>query len=766
MATLDDSFELIQQGSITFAVISATLFYFADQIPILKEWGQYLLGSRPESRQRPGMSTLSPDTRVRKVVVRSGTLVDGLVFYYDDGNVEHKIAFGGTGGNENPPFELQQDEYIIQVKGHKGAYVDQIQFVTNLGRVSPVYGGPGGEEFSHSLPGGEAIGGLDVAVSINGWLRSVHRALSVSQVNVMPPEDPWHIQQGGIVKPHSRRVRTRLRLVHLLILAYGSFLMFALHNFVIDVITGPTALDVHSLSSEPQHSFVTIPEQTRAIASSDIFSDGQDTFRWIVFDVNPSHDASQSTATVGVVVKELVARVGEDQVEAADIADQSQPRTGMVRRIDFKNQVLYDLFTEKLEKALDLSRFRWLWSAFENDDSSAGTKQRTERLPYYYVDESFSPMLFFVCVICTISVFAYTAQSEWKQSRGMDNPVINRFRSSWDEQSEGKTLEEIAQEIDEEVLEPSTLVLPWNSSVVAVTKNWLIKTNYLGLDAIAINDAKLVDLRVSGRWIMGELVEMVTLRIESRRSVTQHGHHRGRATYFFDVALPRIQFESLQSSFIDRVNKRQEEQVKQRQDSFIASYYNMLINRVADGITYPKENGSGVECLGACGKTTNVIVQKRCNTCEERHECLCDPSWCHMCLLKWWFTKNRTRIELLSHTEMIEPTWQAQCPTCRIYFCMNDVVPREDFEATMGDEQPNTESSSTVVDEVTEEQTHVKEDDDDLDGTDQDDGQEEDIVNETTPDPSGDSVSEPREQNERRARAAAAAERRRRLTPQ
>ena len=57
---------------------------------------------------------------------------------------------GGRGGTEDT-FLLDTNEWMTEVRGRSGSQLDQVQFFTNLGRVSPVYGGNGGNPFSESL---------------------------------------------------------------------------------------------------------------------------------------------------------------------------------------------------------------------------------------------------------------------------------------------------------------------------------------------------------------------------------------------------------------------------------------------------------------------------------------------------------------------------------------------------------------------------------------------------------------------------------------
>jgi hypothetical protein len=44
-------------------------------------------------------------------------------------------------------FILEDDEWVTEIRGRAGSRIDQVQFFLNSGRVSPVYGGNGGQPF-------------------------------------------------------------------------------------------------------------------------------------------------------------------------------------------------------------------------------------------------------------------------------------------------------------------------------------------------------------------------------------------------------------------------------------------------------------------------------------------------------------------------------------------------------------------------------------------------------------------------------------------
>ena len=113
-----------------------------------------------------------------------------------------------------------------------------------------------------------------------------------------------------------------------------------------------------------------------------------------------------------------------------------------------------------------------------------------------------------------------------------------------------------------------------------------------------------------------------------------------------------------------------EKKLKKKRPTHKTKLFKQNTGRQQEGTVVTSTNDS--ECLGACGHAANVKIVKRCQTCTERTPCLCTPSWCHQCILKWWISQNQTKLEM----ELpIDPRWQARCPTCRAYFCLDDVLP-------------------------------------------------------------------------------------------
>eukprot|EP00957_Ditylum_brightwellii_P002203 169359-Ditylum_brightwellii.AAC.1 len=73
-----------------------------------------------------------PSTKIRKIAIRSGSYIDSIKTYYEYGSGNEIILnHGGNGGYLNT-FELDDDEYITEVRvGKSGLVINAMQFVTN-----------------------------------------------------------------------------------------------------------------------------------------------------------------------------------------------------------------------------------------------------------------------------------------------------------------------------------------------------------------------------------------------------------------------------------------------------------------------------------------------------------------------------------------------------------------------------------------------------------------------------------------------------------
>jgi hypothetical protein len=241
---------------------------------------------------------------------------------------------------------------------------------------------------------------------------------------------------------------------------------------------------------------------------------------------------------------------------------------------------------------------------------------------------------------------------------------------------------QLMREVEEEVANPASMVLSFGEQV-AVTESYIIKASWLKIEFAAILDCKLVSGSVSRRWMDGEYVELVKVRISNSRGVP------------FDVQLPRELFAKLENSFLARVRAAQQIIQRQREDMFVEEMVELLRDRLSQGLVYEGASAEGMDCLGGCGRGVQVKIVKRCESCSERTDCFCDAGWCHLCLLKWWLTQNQTKIEM---EQPFSSTWQAKCPTCRAYFCLDDLLPLPSFALEANGETVEEAEAIATVD--------------------------------------------------------------------
>eukprot|EP00928_Gymnodinium_smaydae_P050587 TRINITY_DN34139_c0_g1_i1.p1 TRINITY_DN34139_c0_g1~~TRINITY_DN34139_c0_g1_i1.p1 ORF type:complete len:206 (-),score=35.75 TRINITY_DN34139_c0_g1_i1:54-671(-) len=108
--------------------------------------------------------------RLLQVQVRSGDLIDQITFTYSDGTED---VIGKKGGNLNAPFVLEEDEYLVSISGRKGDSLDAVQFHTNLGRASPLYGKRGGKPFTMEASPGRQIWSVETDSRFCGRITSL-----------------------------------------------------------------------------------------------------------------------------------------------------------------------------------------------------------------------------------------------------------------------------------------------------------------------------------------------------------------------------------------------------------------------------------------------------------------------------------------------------------------------------------------------------------------------------------------------------------------
>jgi hypothetical protein len=111
-----------------------------------QESGKHLL-SAPGCGAFDDLNTIGTQLgKITSITVRHGVYVDSIAVAYKG---THGSSHGGGGGSEDT-FDLEDDEWLTEIRGRSGALLDQGQFFLSSGRVSPVYGGYGGAPFAES----------------------------------------------------------------------------------------------------------------------------------------------------------------------------------------------------------------------------------------------------------------------------------------------------------------------------------------------------------------------------------------------------------------------------------------------------------------------------------------------------------------------------------------------------------------------------------------------------------------------------------------
>ncbi|MEM7332475.1 MAG: jacalin-like lectin [Chloroflexota bacterium] len=101
--------------------------------------------------------------KIKEIHLLTTDVVEGIQFTITDGKGGKTMPLlGGNSSNRKRHFvfSLGRDEYLTGISGHYGWYVDAVRLHTNR-RVSPIYGGHGGEkDFYFSANEDEEVIGL------------------------------------------------------------------------------------------------------------------------------------------------------------------------------------------------------------------------------------------------------------------------------------------------------------------------------------------------------------------------------------------------------------------------------------------------------------------------------------------------------------------------------------------------------------------------------------------------------------------------------
>lgn len=672
---MDECALLLRQGAVALSVLG---------------FGVYYLGVRrsSETSERGVVSSRMGNIpaealEVAEIRVQVGDAVDSITFVFRDGvRMWHGQVASTAECFHDDAFVLEPHEYVTEVRSWQGdSTLYALQFCTSTGRCSPVYGDEGGRAFQLSSEG-EPIVGLKVTQTNSGRIRCIEgfrTPKELSQTGRAAPGPPaWTTK--GFCKYHQEQLFNRLLFIYLGVFSYLLFTLFAASHVFMDVLLGP--LDLGNMPSswfeEGQAGGSLRPcGAPRCYVSVPI------TEQRGAFSMSSPYLSETYVMTPKVVQWVQVAAVHQDPGAAYNLT------LGWSGRI-----VVYDADVELSSNATAMqtgalpSHVAWIPPPFPALLAPKSVyvgmlRKLSHHLPddadhmyangeVYYVDTSFSPtMLLPLLVIMCIMIWKSAIQ-------------VLRLLLGWDPvtaalsiYAEPEDVKALMETIDAEIaLDSTQVVVCGNTSQVAMGNTWLLSSRWLQFGAASITDVTLVSGRISINYMGMEPVQMALLHMRNRR-------HGGRD---FEMKMPLEAYWRLEDSFVRRVQAAKAERQKQQVADFATEVAAMLLQRQKEGITY-KTFVTPDECLGQCGRRANVKISKRCMACQERQECACAVAWCHHCLLKWWIAQNQVKVEM---DMAFQSAWQAKCPTCRVPFCLDDLLPFEDTEFVQ------SSSSSTV----------------------------------------------------------------------
>jgi hypothetical protein len=88
--------------------------------------------------------------RITSIIYRAGSYLDAIQLGYSNGT--SSPWHGGTGGNGPTTIDLEADEYITELSGNYGDYINQLTITTSIRPL--VLGGssPGPRSYSYQAP--------------------------------------------------------------------------------------------------------------------------------------------------------------------------------------------------------------------------------------------------------------------------------------------------------------------------------------------------------------------------------------------------------------------------------------------------------------------------------------------------------------------------------------------------------------------------------------------------------------------------------------
>jgi len=123
-------------------------------------------------------------TDLGSVRVGSSSFLDSLQLFSRSEGASAKAGGGGALATGT----LNQGEYITEVFGRNGSFIDQVGFRTNTGRTLGTYGGGGGQPFTLTAPAGQGVVGFTGKAGL--YIDSIAILTKAVGAAPEPPDEP------------------------------------------------------------------------------------------------------------------------------------------------------------------------------------------------------------------------------------------------------------------------------------------------------------------------------------------------------------------------------------------------------------------------------------------------------------------------------------------------------------------------------------------------------------------------------------------------
>lgn len=87
--------------------------------------------------------------KIQSIEIRHGDYIDAVKLNYSDGS--SSAQHGGGGGNRSV-ISFESDEFLTEISGRYGSFVDSMTIRTNVQTFGPFGGNGGSKDYRHQVP--------------------------------------------------------------------------------------------------------------------------------------------------------------------------------------------------------------------------------------------------------------------------------------------------------------------------------------------------------------------------------------------------------------------------------------------------------------------------------------------------------------------------------------------------------------------------------------------------------------------------------------